>query len=46
MKILKGARKIFRHLKGGYEKIVGPGGGSSENLYTSNPKGGGGLLKN
>ena len=44
MKILRGAPKIFRHPKGGSEKIRG--GGGSENLYTSKPTGGGGLLKN
>ena len=34
--------------KGGSEKIVGLGGGGSENLYTSKPagEGEGGLLKN
>ena len=42
MKILRGALKIFRHPKGGSEKIRG----GSKNLYTSKPTGGGGLLKN
>ena len=37
MKILRGAAKIFRHPKGGSEKIRG----GSENLYTSKPTGGG-----
>ena len=38
MKILRGgAPRIFRHPKGGSEKIRG----GSENLYTLNPKGGG-----
>ena len=32
-----GAPKIFRHPKGGSEKIVALGGGGSENLYTSKP---------
>ena len=45
MKILRGAPKIFRHSKAGVKKLGG--GGGSENLYTLNPKGGGGgLLKN
>ena len=46
MKILRGAPKISRHLKGGSEKLRG----GSENLYTPKPAGerggGGGLLKN
>ena len=42
MKTLRGAPKIFRHPKGGSEKIRG----SSENLYPSKPTGDGGLLKN
>ena len=37
-----GLQKIFRHPKGGSEKIRG----GSENLYTSKPTGGGGALKN
>ena len=39
-----GLRKFLDTRKGGSEKIRG-GGGGSENLYTLNPKGGGGLLK-
>ena len=37
MKILRGALKIFRHLKGGSEKIRR---GGFENLCTSKPTGG------
>ena len=41
----RGALKIFKHPKGGSEKIVGLGaGGISENLYTSKPSGGDGDL--
>ena len=41
MKILRGARKIFRHPKGGSEKNRG----ATKNLYTLNSNGGGeGLL--
>ena len=40
MKILRGApRKFLDNRKGGSKKIRG----SSENLYTFNPKGGGGV---
>ena len=37
VKILRGALKIFKHLRGCSEKIVGLGRGGSENLYTSKP---------
>ena len=37
-----GLQKCLDTRKGGSEKIRGEG---SENLYASNPKGGGGLLK-
>ena len=45
IKILRGAPKFLDTLKGALKKIVGLGGGSSENLYTSNPTGGGGAPK-
>ena len=45
MKTLKGAPKIFRHPKGGSEKIVGLGGGSPKICILQNQQEGEGAPK-